>query len=147
MDISGNLRVRAIAETAGLLLNPIYSAEGGAESAIINLNASNNPSQNPLLTKGMLWINKAQTVGGWTAAASLGGTRSRCGGAALGGKFYVVGGGNGPPPSFDGALLAYDPPSAAWSTLQSMNYSRGFLAVSSLGGKIYAAGDRWLPTC
>ena len=79
MDISGNLRVRAVAETQGLMLTPIQSAEGGflppptttastvstSNSAIINLSPS-NPSQNPLLTKGLYWINKTQDMSEWT---------------------------------------------------------------------------------
>ena len=86
MDISGNLRVRAIAETQGLMLTPIHSAEGSTQSAIINLDPSNNPSQNPLLTKGMYWINQAQDASGWVDMVNVcnWSVRGRMGVAALG---------------------------------------------------------------
>ena len=48
LDISGNLRVVAVAETQGLMLTPIQSAEGTDQSAIINL----DPSKNPFDVKG-----------------------------------------------------------------------------------------------
>ena len=98
LDVSGNLRVRAVAETQGLILTPIQSAEGTTQSAIINLDPSNLPVpqvQNPLLTKGMMWINKAQdTSSGWSTLPPEHLPRNSFMGAcvALGGKVYVMGG-------------------------------------------------------
>jgi N-acetylneuraminic acid mutarotase len=142
MDISGNLRVRAVAETQGLMLTPIHSAEGSTQSAIINLDPSNNPSQNPLLTKGMYWINEAQDVSGWDSGTSLPVARARASAASLGGKLYVAGGGT----SGSGAnsstetLLVYDPLTLAWSALPDMSYPHAYYGLAALGGKLYAIG-------
>ncbi len=146
VDISGNLRVRGIAETQGLLLDPIHSAEGSTQSAIINLDPSNNPSQNPLLTKGMLWINKAQDASGWSAIAPGLDIDNQTGmlkhgTAALGGKLYAVGGISRTNP-LTAALTpqVYDPIHNTWNWISPMNVSRVGLGVAALGGKLYAVG-------
>jgi hypothetical protein len=139
MDISGNLRVRAIAETQGLMLTPIQSAEGDPSSAIINLDPSNNPSQNPLMTKGMLWINEAQDKSdGWSYVAPMDISRTQLGVAALGGKLYAVGGYDGS--TYLNSAEVYDPIDNSWNSIAPMNISRRYLDVAALGGKLYAVG-------
>ena len=144
LDISGNLRVRAVAETQGLMLTPIQSAEGSTQSAIINLDPSNNPSQNPLLTKGIYWINQAQeTTSNWDSGTSLPVARSRASATSLGGKLYVAGGGtawSGPINKSTKTLLVYDPLTLAWTHLQPMDISHAYYGLAALGGKLYAAG-------
>ena len=49
-DASGTI------ETSGVILAPIHSAEGSSQSVVTDL----DPSANPLMTKGMMWINEAQ---------------------------------------------------------------------------------------
>ena len=139
MDISGNLRVRAVAETQGLMLTPIQSAEGDPSSAIINLDPSNNPSQNPLMTKGMLWINEAQDKSdGWSYVAPMDISRTQLGVAALGGKLYAVGGYDGS--TYLNSAEVYDPIDNSWNSIAPMNISRIGLGVAALGGKLYAVG-------
>ena len=140
MDISGNLRVRAVAETQGLMLTPIHSAEGSTQSAIINLDPSNNPSQNPLLTKGMLWINEAQDKSdGWSYIAPMDISRQSLGVAALGGKLYAVGGLDTGSNILSSAEV-YDPIVNTWNPIAPMDISRTNLGVAALGGKLYAVG-------
>ena len=156
MDISGNLRVRAVAETQGLLLPAIDSAEGDPSSAIINLDSSMNPSQNPLMTKGMYWINKAQDASCcWGIVPNVGGggggggsiphyhRAANAGCAALGGKIYIAGGFNDLPDS-DGWWLpscsVYDPIDTSWDFIAPLDISKQGLGLSALGGKLYAVG-------
>ena len=61
-DASGTI------ETSGVILAPIHSAEGSTQSVVTNL----DPSTNPLMSKGMMWINEAQDAGtGWSSIASM----------------------------------------------------------------------------
>ena len=50
--VSGNLLVTGTIEAKGDLLPPVQSAEGNSNSVITDL----VPSTNPLMTKGMLWM-------------------------------------------------------------------------------------------
>ena len=149
MDISGNLRVRAVAETQGLMLTPIHSAEGSTQSAIINLDLSNNPSQNPLMTKGMYWINEAQdgdfmTV---TEKADLSEAMNAFGYTTLGGKIFTVGGFK-TSTTDTSAVEIFDPIHNTW-TLGPYNHPLSptvsalyNLGATTLGGKIYAMGGQ-----
>ena len=144
MDISGNLRVAAVAETQGLMLTPIQSAEGDPSSAIINLDPSNNPSQNPLLTKGMYWINQAQETSEWVnmapgAPCNWAG-RARIGVAALGGCIYAVGGAESASINILTTVEYYNPTTSCWTTTQPLTIGREYLGVAALGGKLYAVG-------
>ena len=56
----GSIDISGVIETSGILLTAIHSAEGSSQSVITDL----DPSTNPLMTKGMLWINKAQDASG-----------------------------------------------------------------------------------
>ena len=56
----GSKYVNVTGLSGGILLTPIHSAEGSSQSVITDL----DPSTNPLMTKGMLWINKAQDASG-----------------------------------------------------------------------------------
>ena len=138
LDISGNLRVAAVAETQGLMLTPIQSAEGTDQSAIINL----DPSKNPLMSKGMYWINEAQDISGWTDGSgvlqNISDRHSNGGGVGLGGKFYVIGGNNANGMHPKGEV--YDPVTNSWSAIASMNTARSSFGCCALGGKIYAIG-------
>ena len=98
--VPGDLLVHGTMETSGVILAPIHSAEGSSQSAITEL----DPSKNPLMTKGMLWINKAQDIGsGWSYVAPMDVSRAHLKLAALGGKLYAVGGIF--PDSFTGTFL------------------------------------------
>ena len=59
-DASGTI------ETSGVILAPVHSAEGSSQSVVTDL----DPRTNPLMSKGMLWINEAREV-------SLAGSRSK----------------------------------------------------------------------
>lgn len=64
--------------------------------------------------------------------------------AAMNGLLYVFGGGT-TGGYYTNAAHVYDPSAPAgsrWSTLPSMNFSRGFLAGVTVNGKIYAVGGR-----
>ena len=138
MDISGNLRVRAVAETQGLMLTPIHSAEGSTQSAIINLDPSNNPSQNPLLTKGMYWINQAQDISGWSHIPPMDISRTYLGVAALGGKLYAVGGRDGS--TYLKSAEVYDPIDNSWNLIAPMGYFAPKLRCCSIRGKTLCGG-------
>ena len=84
----GSADISGVIETSGILLTPIHSAEGSSQSVITDL----DPSTNPLMTKGMFWINEAQDASGWSYVAPMDVSRSQHGVAALGGKLYAVGG-------------------------------------------------------
>ena len=62
-SVSGDLLVHGTIESSGVVLQPIHSAEGSTQSAVTDL----DPSTNPLMTKGMLWINEAQEERAWTS--------------------------------------------------------------------------------
>ena len=131
--VSGNLLVTGTAEAKGLLLPPVQSAEGNSSSVITDL----DPSTNPLMTKGMLWMNKAQDKSagaGWGYIASLPSSRMQLGVAALEGKLYAVGGNVG------SSAEVYDPIDNSWNPIASMSISRWGLGCASLMGKLYAVG-------
>ena len=143
MDISGNLRVRAIAETAGLMLTPIHSAEGSTQSAIINLDMSSNtpPINNPLMSNGMFWINQAQDKSaGWSTGTPMDISRTDLGVAALGGKLYAVGGNAWTTPWYFSSAEVYDPINDSWNYIASMDISRNGPGVTVLDGKLYVVG-------
>ena len=63
--------------------------------------------------------------------------RAAAASAALGGKFYVVGGG-------DKTAEVYDPIDKSWNYIASMDVSRAYFGCAALGGKLYAVGgDDW----
>ena len=59
-SVPGDLLVQGTIESSGVILQPIHSAEGSSQSVVTDL----DPSTNPLMSKGMLWINKAQEGAG-----------------------------------------------------------------------------------
>ena len=137
--VPGDLLVHGTMETSGVILAPIHSAEGSSQSAITEL----DPSKNPLMTKGMLWINKAQDIGsGWSYVAPMDVSRAHLKLAALGGKLYAVGGFDGAnwPPITRKTAEVYDPVDNSWNSIASMDVSRAMCGVAALGGKLYAVG-------
>ena len=151
-DIPNNLDVSGTIEVSGIILPAVHSAEGSLQSVNMEL----DPSKNPLMTKGMLWINEAQDESsGWSAVSSLptisNATNSQRG-AVLGGKLYISTGfsGNGSTGSVAG-LYVFDPNAAGgagvWTTLSSTNplpTSDG--TIVAMGGKLYYMGGWWFPT-
>ena len=128
--------VKGTAEASGVILAPIHSAEGSSQSAITEL----DPSKNPLMTKGMYWINEAQDKSdGWSYVAPMDISRTQLGVAALGGKLYAVGGYDDPTGVLNSAKV-YDPIDNSWNPIASMNILRRSLGVAALGGKLYAVG-------
>ena len=74
-SVPGDLLVQGTIESSGVILQPIHSAEGSSQSVVTDL----DPSTNPLMSKGMLWINKAQEERAWTYVLFLGGhTGNHC---------------------------------------------------------------------
>ena len=63
-SVPGDLLVQGTIESSGVILQPIHSAEGSSQSVVTDL----DPSTNPLMSKGMLWINKAQEGAGAATA-------------------------------------------------------------------------------
>jgi len=128
--------VKGTAEASGVILAPVHSAEGSSQSAITDL----DPTTNPLMTKGMYWINKAQDKSdGWSYVAPMDISRTQLGVAALGGKLYAVGGYDDPTGVLNSAKV-YDPIDNSWNPIASMNILRRSLGVAALGGKLYAVG-------
>ena len=78
-----------------------------------------------------------QGVFDWSARAPLSIPRTEVGVAAIGGKFYVMGG-------YSGSLLArvdeYDPVTDTWQRKADMHAARRDFAVAVIGGKIYITG-------
>jgi N-acetylneuraminic acid mutarotase len=140
-DIPNNLDVSGTIEASGVILAPVHSAEGSSQSVITEL----DPSKNPLMTKGMYWINEAQDKSaGWSYVAPMDISRAGLGVAALGGKLYAVGGYDvftSPAPMWQGASGAvYDPITTLWEPIGGMDISRARLGLAALGGKLYAVG-------
>ena len=138
-DIPNNLDVSGTIEVSGIILPAVHSAEGSSQSVNMEL----DPSKNPLMTKGMMWINEAQDAGSaWSYVASMAGMRAALGVAALGGKLYAVGGWSGFSVGADALSVAeaYDPVDNTWSYVASMNTGRRELRAAALGGKLYAVG-------
>ena len=48
---------------SGFMLEPIHSAEGNSKSLVTDL----DPSTNPLMSNGLLWLNTTKGGSGWTA--------------------------------------------------------------------------------
>ena len=137
-DIPNNLDVSGTIEASGVILAPIHSAEGSSQSAITEL----DPSKNPLMTKGMYWINKAQDKSdGWSYVAPMDISRNTLGAAALGGKIYAVGGWNVTDAVLN-SVEVYDPIVNSWNPIAPMDISRNGLGVAALGGKLYAWGGQ-----
>ena len=134
--VPGDLLVHGTMETSGVILAPIHSAEGSSQSAITEL----DPSKNPLMTKGMYWINKAQDKSdGWSYVAPMDISRNTLGAAALGGKIYAVGGWNVTDAVLN-SVEVYDPIVNSWNPIAPMDISRSRIDVAALGGKLYAVG-------
>ena len=137
--VPGDLLVHGTMETSGVILAPIHSAEGSSQSVNMEL----DPSKNPLMTKGMLWINEAQDESaGWSYVAPMDISMSGVVCASLGGKIYACGGGIFDAAAGPGAgiTLVYDPITNSWSSIAPMDISRGQLGVAALGGKLYGVG-------
>ena len=141
--VSGNLLVTGTIEAKGDLLPPVQSAEGNSNSVITDL----VPSTNPLMTKGMLWMNKAQDKiadAEWGYVAPMNHTtRWGLGVAALEGKLYAVGGledcdvvGG----CYIKTAEVYDPIDNSWNAIAPMDMSRTMMGCATLGGKLYAVG-------
>ena len=64
------------------------------------------------------------------------------GGAAIGGKLYVVGGISDGNFTVNGDLDVYDPVTNSWSSLAPMPNPRLLVAVTALNGKLYVFGGR-----
>ena len=145
---------RGTAEAKGLLLPPVQSAEGNSNSVITDL----VPSTNPLMTKGMLWMNEAQdkSVGAeWENQASFDISNIGMGAAVLEGKIYNVGGqnynGSGWTPT--NIVSVYNPTTNNWGGAVPLDISTNNPAVATLDGKLYAVGggtitpgNSWLRT-
>ena len=168
LDISGNLRVRAVADVNGCMLYPVKAAQGCTGALIINTGPSG-----PLMEEGMLWVNKSATgATGWfpndpgpptwypfdlMKASSFFGT------AVLNGAGYIMGGfetdasqGGGSPDNIPPTLeptnnmYIYEPRRADRSSADNgkwkegppmpMGTGRSQLGAAALGGKIYAVG-------
>ena len=140
--VSGNLLVTGTAEAKGDLLPPVQSAEGSSQSVITDL----DPNTNPLMTKGMLWMNEAQEAsGGWYADTSYNAVFAYYtilnAAAALGGKIYMAGGQGGSGYNVDSArAYVYDPIDNSWNAITPMDISRGEPGGAALGGKFYVVG-------
>ena len=137
-SVSGDLLVHGTIESSGVILAPVHSAEGSSQSVVTEL----DPSKNPLMTKGMMWINEAQDASSaWSYIASMDISRQYFGAAALGGKIYVAGGTNttGIPFAFASGEV-YDPTTNSWSAIANMNTDRRQFGMAALGGKLYAVG-------
>ena len=139
--VSGNLLVTGTAEAKGLLLPPVQSAEGNSNSVITDL----DPSTNPLMTKGMLWMNKAKEEGTgseWVNQASFDISNIGMGAAVLEGKIYNVGGqnynGSGWTPT--NIVSVYNPTTNNWGGAAALDISTNSPAVATLDGKLYAVG-------
>ncbi len=80
----------------------------------------------------------------WTSAAPLTTARNAAGGAALDGRFYVVGGRSPGIRNTDQQPLAnvevYNPGTDRWDAAAPMPTARGSLAVAAFGGRLYALG-------
>jgi len=127
--------VKGTAETSGVILAPIHSAEGSSQS----VNTELDPSTNPLMTKGMLWINEAQDAdSAWSSVAPMDVSRAVHGVAALGGKLYAMGGDDGT--TILNTAEVYDPSENSWNPIASMSTARSLFGVAALGGKLYAVG-------
>ena len=137
--VPGDLLVRGTMETSGVILAPIHSAEGSSQSVITEL----DPSTNPLMTKGMLWINEAQDKSaGWSSVAPMDISRSQFGCASLGGKLYAVGEWTQSGTATANSAEVYDPIVDSWNYITSMDTSRNAPGVAALKGKLYAVGGR-----
>ena len=136
--VPGDLLVHGTMETSGVILAPIHSAEGSSQSAITEL----DPSKNPLMTKGMYWINEAQDVSGWNYTTAMDISRSFGGMASLGGKLYAVGGlvdaGGGGGQVRTNSAQVYDPIIDSWTPIASIASAKNALGLAALGGKLYA---------
>ena len=141
--VPGDLLVHGTMETSGVILAPVHSAEGSLQSVNMEL----DPSKNPLMTKGMMWINEAQDAGSaWSSVMVMDISNRAFGCAALGGKLYVAGG-DDPVASFGTTRAAvYDPITNSWSTIASMDISRCCTTTAALGGKLYAVGGSVAPS-
>jgi len=131
-DASGTI------ETSGVILAPVHSAEGSSQSVITEL----DPSKNPLMTKGMMWINEAQDISGWSTGTPMDMRRMSLSAASLGGKLYAVGGTTtiSSPELPVATTEVYDPIDNSWNYLHDMLEPRVAFGVAALKGKLYAVG-------
>ena len=147
--VIGDLRVTGTAEAKALLLPQVPSAEGGVHSVVTNLDP---PNQNPLMTKGMLWMNKKQGVveGGVWEQHAFDMSRNLCAATVLEGKIYNVGGidyfganssiTNMSSRNSVATTSVYNPITNKWGGAGQLDNSRNNLAAATLDGKIYALG-------
>ena len=142
--VGGNLFVSGTAEAKGLLLPQVTSAEGRDDSIITNL----NPHENPLMTKGMIWMKKdwESISAEWENQASFDISNIGMGAAALDGKIYTVGGQNYNVPGGGGGwtptniVSVYNPTTNNWGGAVPLDISAVNPAVATLDGKLYAVG-------
>jgi outer membrane protein assembly factor BamB len=79
----------------------------------------------------------------WSLKANITTRRMSLGVASVGGLVYAIGGnlaGEGSPGYPSGIVEVYDPITDTWASRSDMNYGGAGLAVSAVGGKIYALG-------
>ena len=146
--------VKGTAEASGMILAPIQSAEGTSQSAIVCL----DPSENPLMSGGMYWLNEAHDGGsGWVWGPSMIVQRCHGAAAALGGKLYVVGGGglfddDTSYPWLDARSQVYNPIANSWDFFATplcapedkLIWTDGN-SLTALGGKLYLVGGSTYP--
>src|SRR5258708_34310692 len=85
----------------------------------------------------------AQT-GVWSTNVATISSRALGAAAAIGGKVYMVGGGNYSC-GVNSTLQAYDPPANAWTNLANMPTARYEFGATELNGQLYAIGGN--PGC
>lgn len=79
--------------------------------------------------------------GKWTSLPSIPTARYACGGVAIGGCLYVIGGLSNSDQALN-TLEAYDPQLGKWSLLPPMPTARFDCAVAELGGQLFVIGGR-----
>lgn len=110
---------------AAVIGNVLYVAGGRNASSTVATHESFDPA--------------AAASGSWTSRASMPTARTAPGGAALDGKFYVVGGqllGG----AFANTVEVYDPATNVWTARATMPTARADLVLLAHNGKLYAIG-------
>ena len=129
--VTGNLRVTGSAEAKALLLPQVTSAEGDWKSVITNL----DPTTNPLMTKGMLWVNKGIGDGEeaeWEDQFGLDASGNICWGrpakfavTAEGDKIYAIGGYTIHAPGAGGGTKTANDAMKIWNINDTSRYMYG----------------------